>query len=71
MPVYREPLENSDMQQHSVFVADCLCGRQFPGSSREYVCPACSGYIVLEWDCHPGPRSEGFDKELSDPEAMA
>jgi hypothetical protein len=36
-------------QHHSIYSADCLCGRHFEMPSREYVGPACGRYIVLAW----------------------
>ncbi len=41
------------MQQLSVFVAECLCGRTFETATREYVCPHCHRRIILEWGCDP------------------
>jgi predicted RNA-binding Zn-ribbon protein involved in translation (DUF1610 family) len=36
-------------QHHSIYSADCLCGRHFETPAREYVCPACGRHIVLAW----------------------
>lgn len=49
------------MQEHSTFVADCLCGRHFETPLREYVCPTCKRRIVLEWrsDSQPEPGRAG------------
>ena len=41
--------EKLTMQEPSVFVADCLCGRHFETISREYVCPVCHRHIRLDW----------------------
>ena len=34
---------------HSIYCADCLCGRHFETSSGEWVCPDCHRHIVLDW----------------------
>ena len=36
---------------HSIYCADCLCGRHFETSSCERVSPDCHRHIVLEWAC--------------------
>jgi uncharacterized protein YlaI len=55
------------MLEHSVFIADCLCGRQFESPTREYVCPECHRHIVLEWGQHA--ESEKPDAQPSASEA--
>lgn len=46
------------MQEFSVFVAECLCGRSFETPSREYVCPGCDRHMVLEWGRNPEVKPE-------------
>lgn len=36
----------------SIYCADCLCGRHFETSSREWICPNCHLGIVIDWG-HP------------------
>lgn len=44
---------------HSVYCADCLCGRHFETSSREWIYPDCHRYIVLDWQCSQhGPNTQ-------------
>jgi hypothetical protein len=33
----------------SIYCADCLCGRYFETTSREWICPSCHRHIVLDW----------------------
>ena len=54
------------MLEHSVFVADCLCGRRFESPTREYVCPDCHRHIVLDWKYQSEPEKpcvQAFDPE--------
>jgi uncharacterized protein (DUF924 family) len=51
--LFRNHLEKLQMQQLSVFVAECLCGRTFETATREYVCPHCHRQIILEWGRDP------------------
>src|SRR4051794_39689534 len=48
------PMETNAMQEQSVFIAGCLCGRLFKTPLRDYVCPACNRHVVLEWGRDPG-----------------
>ncbi len=57
------------MQEHSTFVADCLCGRHFETPHREYVCPTCQRHIVLEWRSDSQPKPERVEDELPAREA--
>lgn len=59
------------MQQLSVFVAECLCGRTFETPNREYICPACGRHIRLEWGCDPDAERETLSPEASAKEAAA
>jgi hypothetical protein len=59
------------MQQLSVFVAECLCGRTFEIATREYVCPYCGRRIVLEWGCDSDREPAGKDDEDMNGEAAA
>lgn len=56
------------MQQVSVFVAECLCGRSFETPSRDYVCPRCNRHIRLEWGRDPEPRPEAESEIAATPE---
>jgi hypothetical protein len=58
------------VHQHSLFVADCVCGRHFETTACEYVCPACHRQIVLEW---PGKAESEppVENQPSTPEADA
>jgi len=60
----RNHLEKLQMQQLSVFVVECVCGRTFETATREYVCPHCHRQIILEWGCDPD--SEPADKGNQD-----
>jgi hypothetical protein len=64
------PLEKFRMQGHSVFVADCLCGRHFETASRAYVCPVCHRHILLDWRSDE-PALPTMAAELSAPETAA
>jgi hypothetical protein len=57
------------MQQQSVFVTDCLCGRHLETSAREFVCPACHRHILLEWG--RDPELELMDEEPAARETAA
>lgn len=46
------------MQEVSVFVAECLCGRRFETPNRECMCPACGRHIYLDWGRDPEPEQE-------------
>jgi hypothetical protein len=46
------------MQQVSLFVAECLCGRSVETPSRDYSCPRCNRHIRLEWGRDPGAKPE-------------
>jgi hypothetical protein len=59
------------MQQLSVFVAECLCGRTFETATREYVCPHCRRQIILEWGCDPDREPAGKGDEDKTGEAAA
>lgn len=59
------------MQEHSVFIAECLCGRQLETPVREYVCPACNRHIVLDWGRDPDQEPDTSVAEVSVPEAAA
>lgn len=59
------------MQEQSVFIAECLCGRPFETPLREYVCPACNRHIVLDWGSDPGREPDTSVAEISVPEAAA
>jgi hypothetical protein len=50
------------MQQVSVFVAECLCGRNFETPNRYYICPHCNRHIRLEWGRDP-ESSRDLEKE--------
>lgn len=50
------------MEQVSVFVAECLCGRSFETPSREYICPACNRHIRLDWGRDPEDAPEAEDE---------
>jgi hypothetical protein len=66
VPRHRHPqLGEHEMQEHSVFVADCLCGRPFESLTREYVCPACGRHIMLDWRHEPETGPEGVIEESS------
>lgn len=59
------------MQEFSVFVAECLCGRTFETPSRDYVCPACNRHIHLEWGRDPDLKPEPDRAEQSAKETAA
>lgn len=59
------------MQEQSVFIAECLCGRQFDTPLREYICPACNRYIVLDWGRDVHSKKDTSVAEVSVPEAAA
>ena len=59
------------MQEFSVFVAECLCGRNFETPSREYVCPACNRHIRLEWGRDPELKLEPNPEERTAKENAA
>jgi hypothetical protein len=64
------PLEKFTMQEDSIFVADCLCGRHFETASREYVCPVCHRHIRLDWGGDESARAT-MTAEVSAPETSA
>jgi hypothetical protein len=35
--------------QHSMYSAECLCGHTFEAPRREYHCPYCGRFLVIEW----------------------
>ena len=37
------------MLDHSVFIADCICGHRIESPTRECICPTCQRQIVFEW----------------------
>ena len=59
------------MQQSSVFIAECLCGRVFETPTRDYICPACHRHIRLEWGRDPEIQTEPHAAEQSEKEAAA
>jgi hypothetical protein len=69
--LFRNHLEKLQMQQLSVFVAECLCGRTFETATREFVCPHCHRQIVLEWGCDPDDEITGKRDEDRTDEAAA
>jgi hypothetical protein len=54
------------MLEHSVFVADCLCGRHFESPTSEYVCPDCDRHIVLEWGYQSEAEKPGEQASASE-----
>jgi hypothetical protein len=64
-------MEINAMQEQSVFIAECLCGRQIETQVREHVCPACNRHVVLEWGRDPGREPNSSVTEVSEPEAAA
>ena len=57
------------MQELSVFVSECRCGRTFETINREYVCPACNRHIRLEWGQDPAVERQADSSERSTTEA--
>jgi hypothetical protein len=58
------------MQDHSVFIADCLCGTPFETRLRYYICPACGRHIILEWGKDAPTEGENIDSIQCSPEAL-
>lgn len=59
------------MQEHSVFIAECLCGRRFETPVREYICTDCNRHIVLDWGRDPDQEPDTSVAEVAVPEAAA
>ena len=59
------------MQEQSIFIAECLCGRLIETPLGEYVCPACNRHIALEWGRDPGREPDTIVAEALGPEAAA
>lgn len=41
------------MAEHSVFLAECLCGQPIVSEQRTLTCQVCHRQIVLEWRYEP------------------
>ena len=59
------------MQERSVFVAECLCGRGFETPVCEYFCPAYNRHIVLDWGRDLDQEPDTSIDDVSVPEAAA
>jgi hypothetical protein len=58
------------MVEHSVFIAECLCGLPLESSARDCVCPNCHRHIVFDWGFDPAPEREA-ERERPDEKSSA
>jgi hypothetical protein len=54
------------MLEHSVFIAECLCGFPLESSARDCVCPVCQRHIVFDWGYDPAPEPKAKLERLDE-----
>lgn len=45
---------------HSIYCAECLCGRHFETHSREWICPDCQRHIAIEWGLQQEVKAQSY-----------